>query len=92
MTLLLGIRNLEAWYGPSQALFGVDLEVAAGEVLALMGRNGMGMTTTIRALCGLMRPCRGAVLLDGHNVLAAEPNRIARLGIGTGSRRPQMFP
>ena len=82
MTLLLGICNLEAWHSPSQALFGVDLEVAAGEVVALMGRNGMGRTMVIRALCGLIRPCQGTVQLDGHNVLAAEPNRITRLGVG----------
>ena len=92
MTLLLGIRNLEAWYGPSQTLFGVDLEVAAGEVVALMGRNGMGKTTTIRALCGLIGPCRGAVLFDGHNILAAEPNRIARLGIGLVPEGRRCFP
>ena len=78
MTLLLGICNLEAWH--SQALFGV--EVAAGEVVALMGRNGMGRTMMIRALCGLIRPCQGTVQLDGHNVLAAEPKRTTRLGVG----------
>lgn len=92
MTLLLSIRNLEAWYGPSQALFGVDLEVAAGEVVALMGRNGMGKTTTIRALCGLIRPCRGEILLDGHNILTAEPNRIARLGTGLVPEGRRCFP
>ena len=82
MTGLLAIRNLEAWYGPAQALFGVDLDVAAGEVVALMGRNGMGKTTTIRALCGLMRPCRGTVVLEDQDVLGAQPHHIARSGVG----------
>ena len=82
MTRLLAIRNLESWYGSAQALFGVDLEVTAGEVVALMGRNGMGKTTTIRALCGLMRPCRGAVVLEDQDVLGAPPHHIARRGIG----------
>ncbi|MDE0239673.1 MAG: ABC transporter ATP-binding protein [bacterium] len=82
MTRLLNIQHLEAWYGPAQALFGVDLDVAAGEVVALMGRNGMGKTTTIRALCGLMRPCRGTVLLEEQDVLGAQPHHIARSGIG----------
>ena len=82
MSRLLAIRNLEAWYGPAQALFGVDLDVAAGEVVALMGRNGMGKTTTIRALCGLMRPCRGTVVLEDQDVLGAQPHHIARSGVG----------
>ena len=82
MTPLLAIRNLEAWYGSAQALFGIDLDVAAGEVVALMGRNGMGKTTTIRALCGLMRPCRGTVVLEGQDVLGAQPHHIARSGVG----------
>ena len=82
MTRLLGIRNLEAWYGPAQALFGVDLDVAGGEMVALMGRNGMGKTTTIRALCGLTRPCRGVILLQERDVLSARPHDIARAGIG----------
>ncbi len=82
MTGLLAIRNLEAWYGPAQALFGVDLDVAAGEVVALMGRNGMGKTTTIRALCGLMKPCRGTVVLEDQGVLGAQPHHIARSGVG----------
>ena len=92
MTLLLGVRNLEAWYGHSQALFGVDLEVAEGEAVALMGRNGMGKTTTIRALCGLIERCRGEVLLDGTPVLATEPHRIARLGTGLVPEGRRCFP
>ncbi len=82
MTRLLGIRNLEAWYGSAQALSGVDLDIAAGEMVALMGRNGMGKTTTIRALCGLVRPCRGVILLQDRDVLGARPHHMARSGIG----------
>ncbi len=92
MTPLLGIRRLEAWYGPSQALFGVDLEVGAGEVVALMGRNGMGKTTTIRALSGLMERCRGGIELDGRSILGQESFRIARLGTGLVPEGRRCFP
>ena len=53
---LLKVAGIETFYGASQALFGVDLDIAEGEVVALMGRNGMGKTTTIRSICGLSRP------------------------------------
>jgi branched-chain amino acid transport system ATP-binding protein len=78
---LLQVEGLEASYGVSQALFGVDLEVGAGEVVALMGRNGMGKTTTVRAICRMM-PSRGVLLFDGQDLHGLPSHRAAGLGIG----------
>ena len=79
---LLRVAGIETFYGASQALFGVDLDIAEGEVVALMGRNGMGKTTTIRSICGLSRPRSGAIEFDGATIARKQPFRIARLGIG----------
>ena len=79
---LLKVAGIETFYGASQALFGVDLDIAEGEVVALMGRNGMGKTTTIRSICGLSRPRSGAIEFDGAAIARKQPFRIARLGIG----------
>lgn len=78
---LLQVERLEARYGVSQALFGVDLEVGAGEVVALMGRNGMGKTTTVRAICRMI-PSRGGLHFDGQDLQGLPSHRAARLGIG----------
>ncbi len=79
---LLDLRGVTALYGASQALFGVDLRVDAGGVTALMGRNGMGKTTTIRTICGLLPNRAGEIFLDGHDVSGLAPHRIARRGVG----------
>jgi len=79
---LLDARGLEAGYGQAQVLFGLDLTVASGEVVALLGRNGMGKTTTIRAICGLVRVRGGSVHFDGCDVTNRAPHRIARAGVG----------
>ncbi|MDE2790559.1 MAG: ABC transporter ATP-binding protein [Paracoccaceae bacterium] len=92
MTTLLGIRGLRAWHGHSQALFGVDLDVGEGEVVALMGRNGMGKTTTIRTALGLQRPCAGEVSFGGRPIVDLAPHRIARLGIGLVPEGRRCFP
>jgi len=89
---LLDVRSLEAWYGASQALFGVDLSIAEGEVVALMGRNGMGKTTTIRSICGLNAKRSGNVLFTGANIARQKPFRIARLGIGLVPEGRRCFP
>jgi energy-coupling factor transporter ATP-binding protein EcfA2 len=67
---LLEVNKLEAFYGASQALFGVDLEIAEGELVALMGRNGMGKTTTVRAITRMLRTTRGEIRFDGQDVTA----------------------
>ncbi|TCP62834.1 amino acid/amide ABC transporter ATP-binding protein 2 (HAAT family) [Rhodovulum bhavnagarense] len=79
---LLTMEGITAFYGHSQALFGVDLTLAEGEVLALMGRNGMGKTTTIRTLTRLLPHRDGAIRFDGHALAGLPPHRAARLGLG----------
>ena len=78
---LLAVEGLEAAYGHAQALFGVDLAVAEGEALALLGRNGMGKTTTIRAICRLLPARAGRLRLAGRD-LPATPWAVARAGVG----------
>jgi branched-chain amino acid transport system ATP-binding protein len=78
----LEVRGLRAGYGRAQVLFDVDLEVDAGEIVALLGRNGAGKSTTLKAIMGLVRPTAGEVRLDHHDLGALEPYEIARLGLG----------
>lgn len=89
---LLEIAGLESFYGASQALFGVELVVAEGEVVALMGRNGMGKTTTIRSVLGLVRPRGGSIRVAGREVAGQSPHRIARLGVGLVPEGRRCFP
>ena len=89
---LLAVRGLETFYGASQALFGVDLDVAEGEVVALMGRNGMGKTTTIRSVLGLTPARGGSVRFAGRDTTAMSPHRIARLGVGLVPEGRRCFP
>jgi branched-chain amino acid transport system ATP-binding protein len=79
---LLEVSALETCYGASQALFGVELAVGEGEVVALMGRNGMGKTTTIRSICNLTSPRAGSLRFSGHEITRLSPHRIARCGVG----------
>ena len=78
--LLLDVRGLEAGYGASRVLFGIDLQVAAGSVTALLGANGAGKTTTLRALCGLIRR-QGHVTLAGQRIDGMATEEIVRLGV-----------
>jgi branched-chain amino acid transport system ATP-binding protein len=89
---LLAVDGLETFYGASQALFGVSLAVGEGEVVALLGRNGMGKTTTIRSILGLNRPRRGSVAFGGREITGMQPHRIARLGIGLVPEGRRCFP
>ncbi|HKY95004.1 MAG TPA: ABC transporter ATP-binding protein [Kiloniellales bacterium] len=79
---LLAGEGLHSYYGTSHVLRGVDIAIAPGETLGLMGRNGMGKTTLVRTLLGLVRPSRGEVLVDGLRMTGQAPSRIARRGIG----------
>jgi len=88
---LLAVRGLHAGYGGSEVLHGIDLEVGAGEVVALLGRNGMGKTTLVRTICGLHPARSGEVLLRGERVEAGAPHRIARRGVGLVPEGRQIF-
>lgn len=79
---LLEVRDLHAWYGESHVLHGVDFSVGEGEVVALIGRNGAGRTSTLRAVMGLMDRREGAILVGGRETLGLDPDAIARLGVG----------
>jgi branched-chain amino acid transport system ATP-binding protein len=79
---LLSVRGLHAWYGESHVLHGVDLDVNAGEVVTLLGRNGVGKSTTLKSVMGLVGRRSGSVVAGGVETVALAPHRIARLGIG----------
>jgi branched-chain amino acid transport system ATP-binding protein len=79
---LLKVNQLCAWYGAAQILYELDLEVKRGEVVALMGRNGAGKSTTIKALIGMVEKRRGQISFMGHDMARAEPHQAARLGMG----------
>ena len=79
---ILALDGINASYGASQALFGVDLTLEEGEVLALMGRNGMGKSTTIKVICRLLKHSAGQVAFDGQDIGSLASHRAARLGIG----------
>ena len=78
----LEIKNLEAWYGESHVLHGVDIVVQPGEVVTLLGRNGAGRTTTLRAILGLTGNRRGSIRVNGQETIGLPTHRIAHLGIG----------
>ncbi|SFX33366.1 amino acid/amide ABC transporter ATP-binding protein 2, HAAT family [Paracoccus pantotrophus] len=82
MTRLLELRDVTASYGPVQALFGITLDLDQGEVVALMGRNGMGKTTTIRCISRLMPHSGGSLRLAGRDVAGLTAPKVARLGVG----------
>ncbi|MGN7802421.1 MULTISPECIES: ABC transporter ATP-binding protein [Ensifer] len=79
---LLAIENLEAWYGESHVLHGVNFDVKKGEVVTLIGRNGAGKTTTLRSLIGVVNKRRGTGIYKGVDLLTVAPHKVARLGIG----------
>ena len=90
--MLLEVEGLEAGYGASPVLFGIDLAVDAGEMVTLLGRNGMGKTTTVRSLMGLTRARGGAIRFRGRAIERERPERIARLGIALVPEGRQVFP
>ncbi|UWQ93813.1 ABC transporter ATP-binding protein (plasmid) [Aliisedimentitalea scapharcae] len=89
---LLKLTNVSAFYGPSQALFDVSLDIAPGEVLALMGRNGMGKTTTVKVICQMLKARGGAVNFDGTDLTHLPSHRVARLGVGLVPEGRRCFP
>ena len=89
---LLSVRGLEAGYGGSQVLFGVDLDVGYGEVVSLLGRNGMGKTTTVLSIMGLLPARAGEIRFAGQPLTRQPPFRIAQAGIGLVPEGRQVFP
>ena len=79
---LLKVRGLEAWYGESHVLHGIDFDVAPGEVVTLLGRNGAGKTTTLKSIMGVIGKRKGSVVMEGRETIALPSRAIARLGIG----------
>jgi len=78
----LALRDLQAFYGDSHVLHGVSLDVSAGEVVTIIGRNGAGKTTTLRSIMGMVERRTGSIMVAGQEVIAATPEKIARLGVG----------
>ncbi len=92
MSALLEVRGLEVAYGASQVLFGVDLSIQSGEAATLLGRNGMGKTTTLRAICGLQAIKAGSIRFAGERIDGWRPDRIGRAGIALVPEGRQCFP
>ena len=88
---MLKVERLNAWYGRAQVLFDLELEVRPGEVVALMGRNGAGKSTTMKAVMGLLERRRGAIRFMGHDIAGLPPFRIARLGLGFVPENRRIF-
>src|SRR5712692_8777710 len=82
MAPLLSVEDIHTYYGKSHILHGISLEVGPGEVVGLLGRNGVGKSTTLKAICGLVPPSAGRVLFDGRPTTGLAAHRVARLGIG----------
>jgi branched-chain amino acid transport system ATP-binding protein len=92
MTGLLEVENIQTSYGLSQVLHGISLTIAPGEVVTLMGRNGMGKTTTVRSIMGLTRAMAGSIRFDGREIRTLPAYQIAKLGIGLIPEGRQIFP
>jgi len=88
---VLSVSGLQSAYGPSQVLFDVEFEVGEGQVVTLLGRNGMGKTTTVRSVMGLLRPRAGVIRFCGRDVTGATPETVARLGAGLVPEGRQIF-
>src|SRR5438477_7605681 len=89
---LLRVADIHTYYGKSHILHGVSLEVGRGEVVGLLGRNGVGKSTTLKAIAGLVHPSRGSVLFDGRPISHLPAHRLARLGIGYVPEERRIFP
>jgi branched-chain amino acid transport system ATP-binding protein len=90
--MLLEVDTLQSGYGSAQVLFGVTLSIAEGEAVTLMGRNGMGKTTTVRTIMGLLRATSGRVLWRGRDLTRAAPHIMARAGVGLVPEGRHVFP
>lgn len=89
---MLSVDRIDTYYGSSQALFGVSLEVHDGEVVTLLGRNGMGKSTTIKSIMGLVKVSQGRITFNGVEIQSLPSYQVARLGIGLVPEGRQIFP
>jgi branched-chain amino acid transport system ATP-binding protein len=89
---MLELRSVDAGYGSFQALFGIDLDVKAGEAVGVIGPNGAGKTTLMRVISGLIRPSRGSIRMEGTDLVATPPHRIVGLGIAHVPENRRLFP
>jgi branched-chain amino acid transport system ATP-binding protein len=89
---MLELRSVDAGYGSFQALFGIDLDVKAGEAVGVIGPNGAGKTTLMRVISGLIRPTKGSIRMEGTDVVATPPHRIVSLGIAHVPENRRLFP
>ncbi|WP_417711736.1 ABC transporter ATP-binding protein [Roseibium aggregatum] len=92
MSTLLTVTGLHAGYGNAEVLFGIDLDLPEGQVTTLMGRNGMGKSTTVRCVMGLLKPSKGKVLVKGEDLTGEPPYRIAQAGLGLVPEGRLVFP
>jgi branched-chain amino acid transport system ATP-binding protein len=92
MADLLRVNNIESSYGASQVLFGISIKVGVGEVVTLLGRNGMGKTTTIRSIMGLMKPHAGEIIFKDHSISGEPSYKVAQAGLGLVPEGRQIFP
>ena len=92
MSKLLEATGIEAGYGASQVLFGIDIDVKPGEVMALLGRNGMGKSTLLKVLTGTLKPMRGGVRFEGADIGGTRPDAIARRGVAIVPEGRHVFP
>ena len=90
--MILELNNVKTFYGASQVLFGVTMSIGHGEVVTLMGRNGMGKTTTVRSIMGLTPALEGSITFDGVDIRNRPPHKIAELGVGLVPEGRQIFP
>jgi branched-chain amino acid transport system ATP-binding protein len=89
---LLAVNNLETWYGPVNAIRGVNLEVRAGDITAVLGANGAGKTTLLNTIAGVIDPVKGSVEFDGHTIHGRDPDQVARSGLVLVPEGRQIFP
>src|ERR1700693_4845673 len=92
MTPLLKVEEIHSYYGKIHMLHGISLEVGRGEVVGLLGRNGVGKSTTLKAIAGLVHPSQGEVLFEGASIVNLPPHRVARVGIAYVPEERRIFP
>ncbi|MEM9107190.1 MAG: ABC transporter ATP-binding protein [Pseudomonadota bacterium] len=89
---MLEVSGLQSGYGQSQVLFGVDLSIGEGEAVTLLGRNGMGKTTTVRSIMGMIKPMAGSIRFNSREITAVAPFRVGQVGVGLVPEGRQIFP